>query len=410
MIGAPIFINSLLPTSPSPNQPPSYPLSTDGNRARPDHLYREGEVYVRLLLPLKRGFPLWKPKPRDRNLPDIYRQEGVHIGDVVVLNEFGGFDYLFNACHPDDHPLNARGVPQNFKQLLEVDYNDTVGDPEEFKPGSYIPSRSSDISKTTCEGNLQIPDVPAEVGSGLVFRSSAAHGAFLILPEGGKRIDHNQLGKFLKYCQESARSWYDHFNQQLGRGIPNGSIYLITGFDKARAWGVVSFMDAKPGNVFLEFVPLNNAPKKPKYWFRTCNAALSDSDSDFEKQSGSVFLRGFKIAVRHNNPFLTSPESRTEVKYLSDLDASELLRKPANLCPVEPSRSLPTVLIFGGAAHEQGLDALEPDASDASEKEKYIPRKPQVYVFLSISSVQLQYLLPCPSRYIILLIYSMNGF
>ncbi|KIK67653.1 hypothetical protein GYMLUDRAFT_118787, partial [Collybiopsis luxurians FD-317 M1] len=188
------------------------------------------------LLPLRRGFPLWKPKPRDRNLPDIYRQEGVHIGDVVVLNEFGGFDYLFNTCHPDDHPLNARGVPQDFRQLLEVDYDDIVEDPEEFNPGSYIASGSSDISKTMCEGDSCIPDVPAEVGPGLAFHSSVAQGAFLVLPEGGKRVDHNQLGKFLVYCHESAQSWYDHFNRRLGRGIPNGGLYLITGFDKARAW------------------------------------------------------------------------------------------------------------------------------------------------------------------------------
>ncbi|KIK64857.1 hypothetical protein GYMLUDRAFT_147223, partial [Collybiopsis luxurians FD-317 M1] len=180
--------------------------------------------------------PLWKPKPLDRNLPDIYRQEGVHIGDVVLLNKFGGFDFLFKACHPGDHPFNARGVPQGFRQLLEVDYSDTVENPEEFKSGSYISTRSCDISKTMCEGDCCIMRVPPEVGPGLAFRSSAAQGAFLVLPEGGKQMDHNQLGKFLKYCQESAQYWYDHFNQQLGRGIPNGGLYLITGFDKAQAW------------------------------------------------------------------------------------------------------------------------------------------------------------------------------
>ncbi|KAE9396979.1 hypothetical protein BT96DRAFT_798736, partial [Gymnopus androsaceus JB14] len=66
----------------------------------------DSAVYARQLMTEKRGYPLWRPQDHDPRLPDIYKQNGVHIGDVGILNEFGGFDYLFNACHPADHPLN----------------------------------------------------------------------------------------------------------------------------------------------------------------------------------------------------------------------------------------------------------------------------------------------------------------
>ncbi|KAF9069895.1 hypothetical protein BDP27DRAFT_663833 [Rhodocollybia butyracea] len=38
----------------------------------------DSEVYARLLLPLKKGYPLWKPKP-DEHLPEEYRRVGVSI-------------------------------------------------------------------------------------------------------------------------------------------------------------------------------------------------------------------------------------------------------------------------------------------------------------------------------------------
>ncbi|KAE9389237.1 hypothetical protein BT96DRAFT_835160 [Gymnopus androsaceus JB14] len=183
----------------------------------------------------KRGYPLWRPKDHDPRLPDIYKQDGVHIGDVRILDEFGGFDYLFNACHPADHPINEGRVLENFK-LLQIDHTDTKESPQEFEPGSYVESKPSCISKTMISGPTP-PGVPEEIGAGLSFSSSAPNGALLILPEGGKRTDHQQLSKFYEYAVECAQSWYAHVNEPMARGVHNGALYLVTGFDKARAWG-----------------------------------------------------------------------------------------------------------------------------------------------------------------------------
>ncbi|KIK54097.1 hypothetical protein GYMLUDRAFT_143387, partial [Collybiopsis luxurians FD-317 M1] len=69
------------------------------------------ELYSRILLLAKRGYPLWKPKAQGVRLPEAYKREGVRIGDVGILNGFGGFTYLFNIFHSADHAINTGRVP-----------------------------------------------------------------------------------------------------------------------------------------------------------------------------------------------------------------------------------------------------------------------------------------------------------
>ena len=53
------------------------------------------------------------------NLPEIYIQQGLKIGDVgVVVPEDGSFDVFFNVCLPPDHSLHLEtGVPDNFTPI-----------------------------------------------------------------------------------------------------------------------------------------------------------------------------------------------------------------------------------------------------------------------------------------------------
>ncbi|KAF9074531.1 hypothetical protein BDP27DRAFT_1288054 [Rhodocollybia butyracea] len=270
----------------------------------------ENEVYARLLFRKQRGYALWKPKP-DERLPEPYKQEGVRIGDVGVLNEFGGFDDLFNACLPADHPINAGRVPPDFKQL-HIDESDTKGSTQEYQPGSHVANNQSQVLQSKVpysEGHGPIPGVPEEVGVGLSFSSSASEGALLVLPEGGKRTDHQ---KYLNFS----------------RGVPNGALYLITGFDKTRAWGVASFTDARPGSVHLDFVPKrsDNVIGAPEYHFSRSDFASWSSDADgiSGNQSGCIFLRGLRIAVRTSRAF-PRVKIASEVTDISSLNIDQLL-------------------------------------------------------------------------------------
>ncbi|KIK59377.1 hypothetical protein GYMLUDRAFT_678444 [Collybiopsis luxurians FD-317 M1] len=314
-----------------PNSLPNSDVSSEWEDDQFPSRLVESEVYARLLLPRRKGYPLWKPKP-DEYLSEEYRRVGVDIGDVGYLNESGGFDYLFNACLPANHPVNLGRVPLDFQPLHGMlNPRDLTGSMREHEPGSHIPSHPSHICKTRKCISCTIPRVPHQMGAGFNFSSSTSKGALLILPEGGRKTDHQQLNTFRDYAAKHARSWYAHANGPLARSIPNGSIYFVTGCDKARAWGTACFIDAQPGDVSLEYVPAESTKRGglPEYWFSTSNSALSLSGTDdvFENQSGCVFLRGFKVAIKIP-PFRTAVAVETTVTDISFLEADDLLPKP----------------------------------------------------------------------------------
>ncbi len=53
----------------------------------------------------------------DYNLPDVYRNKGVSVGDLGILTDDGGFDFLFNVCAEADDPVNQGRVPAQFQPL-----------------------------------------------------------------------------------------------------------------------------------------------------------------------------------------------------------------------------------------------------------------------------------------------------
>jgi hypothetical protein len=74
-------------------------------------------IYCDLLLQQGHGLPLWKPDP-NANLPEAYTKQGISIGDLGLLTDDGGFDFLFNV-HADAHdPVNQfLGTPASFIPL-----------------------------------------------------------------------------------------------------------------------------------------------------------------------------------------------------------------------------------------------------------------------------------------------------
>jgi hypothetical protein len=84
-------------------------------------------------------------------LPIEYRRRGIGIGDVGIITAAGGFDFMFNVCLPEDHPINRDGVPDGFSsvhpELLESDVHKQM----EFNPNSYL--ASSSIEKSHGDGN-----------------------------------------------------------------------------------------------------------------------------------------------------------------------------------------------------------------------------------------------------------------
>jgi len=92
------------------------------------------------------------PEPNKR-LPIAYQKIGVHIGDVGVITQDGGFAFLFNICVPRDHPINPRILPEDFSPLQPTLTDVDIAEFPRFKSGSYLASTS--VEKKEGESNTK---------------------------------------------------------------------------------------------------------------------------------------------------------------------------------------------------------------------------------------------------------------
>ncbi|ESK91062.1 hypothetical protein Moror_1157 [Moniliophthora roreri MCA 2997] len=274
----------------------------------------ESDVYARMLLPKRKGYPLWRPDVA-ASLPIEYQEKGVSIGDVGVITEEGGFQYFFNILLPADHPCNgAERVPPDFTPLNVNSSSEER--PDQYGPGTHICNPESEISKQRLlhnevdlesrrevENALGSGTLSREVSYGLRFIASGSEGAVLILPDGASQEDHLSEDAFDNYAARNAISWYNHINGRLGCRLGGNSLMVITGVDKATAWGVASFTGATPNTVFLEFTP--DSRTCTSYWFRQASYAAAHAGPTRSSVAGQanarnqcIFVRGIRVSVQ----------------------------------------------------------------------------------------------------------------
>ncbi|KAJ7285232.1 hypothetical protein C8J57DRAFT_1671575, partial [Mycena rebaudengoi] len=168
-----------------------------------------------------RGFPLYVPGPPG---PEEYRRNGVSIGDVGTVTP-EGFDFFFNIYLPSDHPINTH-VPDGFSPLPHYAPEDIAH--LDFNPGNYVSSPS-------VRGLAPDWDSPIE------YCCNGPEGAVLALPHGSNLNKLRNLHGVRRYVAFHADSWYKFVNGPKGRELKNGSLYLITGWEKCPLWGMASF-------------------------------------------------------------------------------------------------------------------------------------------------------------------------
>ncbi|KAJ7814636.1 hypothetical protein B0H14DRAFT_3747371 [Mycena olivaceomarginata] len=153
--------------------------------------------------------------------PAEYRRRGVAIGDVGTITSDGIFDFFFNIYLPAGHRINAH-TPKDFAPLLRYLPEDVIDD--DFDPGGYVSSSSiheiSMIFPTRGE---------------FVFNCRGPNGAVLALPHGAHL-------KKLQSIAEMRHQWNDA-QWWASRELANGSLYLVTGWEKAKSWGIATFHD-----------------------------------------------------------------------------------------------------------------------------------------------------------------------
>jgi hypothetical protein len=115
------------------------------------------------------------------------------------------------------------------------------------------------------------------------------------------------VGRFRNYAVQNAESWYRYANETRHRDAENGSLYLVTGFDKARYWGVASFSNVPTnfGMTFSSRARSGASITNPYCWQDTGYAATRLGPNPIESFDGAespprnqcAFIRGFKISL-----------------------------------------------------------------------------------------------------------------
>lgn len=111
-----------------------------------------------------------------------------------------------------------------------------------------------------------------------------------MLPEGGSRQDLKNPREFRKHALQHGLEWYRHAKDVRGRMCPDGSLYLVTGHDKTRSWGLTSFVS---GAVSVKLGVANTS----RWEYSGAVFHCSDDAQPPINENQCVFLRGFMISV-----------------------------------------------------------------------------------------------------------------
>ncbi|KAI6110709.1 hypothetical protein EDD16DRAFT_1232737 [Pisolithus croceorrhizus] len=242
------------------------------------------DVYAKHMQHADYGYPLRMPEPMS-TLPQSYQESGLQIGDVGIVDNKGQFDVLFNICKRSDNLLHdLRGVPKNFQpvdQHVDVKLNENA-----ICAG---PIHSRGIKRVLQPNKPRAADYE--------FDSFTPTGAVLILPHGAMSTELLSPEQFRKVATKNALDWYEFAKECYGDEYLDCSLYLITGFYKARSWSLGSFSNSTDdtGKIFAR-----RDDNNPDIYILEFTIS-ADSRHGRGHESGSinqtVFISGFKITV-----------------------------------------------------------------------------------------------------------------
>ncbi|KAJ7681946.1 hypothetical protein DFH06DRAFT_284548 [Mycena polygramma] len=289
----------------------------------PDESVSESENYCRQLLPQKRGYPLYIPDPQTP--PAEYREHGIQIGDVGSVTSNGEFDFYFNIFLPAEHPINANRTPENFSPMQRYGVEDIFH--RNYGPGHYL--STSTVRKMDLD-----PPAGEFPGGHFVFRCDGPQGAVLALPDGAHVQELRNVENMRMYAAKHADSWYAYINgpRGRGRGLTNGDLYLVTGCEKTRSWGMASYHTVREQfRLFFKPTAMGGAAAYNSYRWCGIHGQINPSrqkshDPPFtnDPANQTTFLHGWSISL----PTGIWGSLFGEVQTLSIVDFQSLLNTP----------------------------------------------------------------------------------
>jgi hypothetical protein len=126
------------------------------------------DIYAQCLLPLKEGYPLYRPELHCRlndDVYDAYRRKGISIGDIGIIRPGGDFDFLFNICRTRySHNTNGDASGELTESLRSSGHGSlgtSVGISEQLRLPSTVgdlDSRPSAVSRPDVHPETEISE------------------------------------------------------------------------------------------------------------------------------------------------------------------------------------------------------------------------------------------------------------
>ncbi|KAF5372189.1 hypothetical protein D9758_005120 [Tetrapyrgos nigripes] len=234
----------------------TFPSSTSHTQMGWETLTRQ-DAYSSQLFCRGHGCALLNPEPNMIGInsgpasQNSICNEGIRVGDVGLIRPSGDFCSLFNIFKSREHPVNTiYGVPYDF-QPLEFRPNLLFSTPHHYHPpNARIYSKHTREVILGAEGTVLAPGMPFGPGIGVEVQFSRSQGAVLLLPAGARRIDYDGLPDMREYATRKAESWYRFLQDQVRMDANNGSLYLITGFDRTNCYENVAFQSSSKASSF----------------------------------------------------------------------------------------------------------------------------------------------------------------
>ncbi|KAJ3527936.1 hypothetical protein NMY22_g9598 [Coprinellus aureogranulatus] len=257
-----------------------------------------GEVYVYSMIHAGKGFPCWKPEPRE----PLKAGEGVMPGDVGIFSVEGGFTKVFNIWDDETSIQESEA-----SRLAQAPYKAPPRHAPFIRPNELVKGKAL-VAGAWYETIFE-PD-----GRTILrfdFRHLASHreGAVLAMTSPGKleELSGSDKTTLRKFISQHAGLIYDYANGI--HAIDEGeSLYIITGCIKSENWGLAAFRETpvfrepavpphdipSPRLVKLPGVPGESNPQDPIYDWRspgTFYSYVGQSQGDGSEDQ-CLFLRG----------------------------------------------------------------------------------------------------------------------
>lgn len=139
------------------------------------------------------------------------------------------------------------------------------------------------------------------------FTVTAREGGILVLPEGASREDLLSTTHIRDYVKKHALNWYVYFKELLNDMVvhPNGTLYVVTGVDKASTWAncVTNTRKSrlnrlwKPATITYRGTKEDSVHHWESDWKNDERLVYQRSRQIEHVEKCAVFVRGMRVAV-----------------------------------------------------------------------------------------------------------------